>query len=484
MVRSALVRIAMILIAGAVLHASAYGDESKLEQTRKRFLDHSGAEIVFSREDLPAGRYHNVLIPLEADMKAEAATICLREVKKYPRHYFREVGLKAIGIFAACVSKTGDGYRALDRELGGYRYFGIYNGSNAVAAAYYDTFQLPLTFHHEVFHHIDSTVQGETAAWQLSSDDAVYHAVLTGAFEHAAPSISSVDVSALRRRGRGNVLKDAVNDYAAKNAREDQAETARHVMSHLPDALLQVIEQPTLPGSQRILHVLGEYRNAAPDGPEFDWFVDVALNRIPSDADRLLSDMDQQIAGLPTGQRAVPMITGQARSTLRAIGRLESSDVSKEQAAKSVQLACELTSLILTERIRPNRKHDRFAVFGPEDSKGVNWTLRKDIESFGLDSIRLFRIASLDPSQSELLTRTQLKQLRLIARYYRYIASNWSVTPGTLRVFEESADRITDSLPPEQAVLARDLKQTKLNELAWRIPEDGSPTMLLGKYEQ
>lgn len=68
-----------------------------------------------------------------------------------------------------------------------------------------------------------------------------------------------------------------MSKYAAKNENEDQAETARYFMTTLADSLVQVMEQPDLPGSQRILDLLERYRAAGSPGPGVDWFVDLAL---------------------------------------------------------------------------------------------------------------------------------------------------------------------------------------------------------------
>ena len=94
----------------------------------------------------------------------------------------------------------------------------------------------------------------------------------------------------IRRRNRqAFTLIDAVSQYAEKNSREDQAETARHLMTWLPNSLVQAVEQPELAGSQRIIHVIQEFERSVPDGPGFQWFVDVALRRPPrgnSDSDK------------------------------------------------------------------------------------------------------------------------------------------------------------------------------------------------------
>ena len=76
------------------------------------------------------------------------------------------------------------------------------------------------------------------------------------------------------------MLEDVVSDYCKKNPTEDKAETARYFMSNLADSLVQAATRPELAGSQRILHVLGKYKQAlASDGPGVDWFVQLALGR-------------------------------------------------------------------------------------------------------------------------------------------------------------------------------------------------------------
>lgn len=460
-------RILPLLLAALGVAAPANTAEPELDALRRQFDQYSGARLVFHRADLPQGRYYDILEPLTHSMKVEAATICVNEARKYPPGYFGEIGLKAVGVFAACVSKTGDGFRAYDRQLGGYRYFGIYNGSDAVAAAYYDTGQLALTFHHEIFHHVDSTHLGRTESWQLSGDDAEFHAALSGVYAHAVPAIAADDLAALRGCCREFTLQDAVNEYAKKNVREDQAETARYVMSHLPDSLLQAIEQPQLAGSQRILHVLREYERAVPDGPGFDWFVDVALQRTPKATDELLTRLrayaDGEMADDPEG----------ARQTLQDIGRLDVATISRQDAADFVRLASEVTQGLLRQRIQPDDQQQRFVVYGPEDANGVNWTLRNDVKRFGNDAVRLKRIAALDKQQTDLLARTQMQNLRLVARFYAYIAANWSVTPGTRQVFESACHTLSGSLPAAQASLTKSLQAMELHELAWRVAEDG-----------
>jgi hypothetical protein len=185
--------------------------EADTSSTCQQFEAYSGAQLVFRRDDLPPGKYHDFMKPLREDQQATAAAVCLNEVRKYPPNFLGEVGMRKIGLFAACISRAGDGFRAFDQELGGYRYFGTYNGTDAAAVACYDSDQLAMTFHHEVFHHIDSTHQGLTESWQLSSDDAIYHAAISGLRPYAAPVIDAEDLVRLRARCHGFTLQDAVS---------------------------------------------------------------------------------------------------------------------------------------------------------------------------------------------------------------------------------------------------------------------------------
>jgi hypothetical protein len=270
---------ALVLVALLVLVPWAGGEEESPARLAAAFERASGARLVFEVRDLPPGVYHDVMEPLSEEGRRRAARILLREVQKLPPGYLGAVGLKAIGVFRSCVSDYGDGFRPYDEKLKGYRYYGIWNGRDAVAAAYYGDGQLPQTFHHEVFHHIDGTHHGKTGKGDLSDDDA-FRDALSGKAPYPAARIAPEDLAALKKLGRGRVLEGALGDYAKKNAAEDKAETDRYLLTNLPDALVQVATRPELPGSQRLLHVLHKYEAApAADGPGAGWFVDVALGR-------------------------------------------------------------------------------------------------------------------------------------------------------------------------------------------------------------
>ncbi|MCS7468099.1 hypothetical protein NZK35_15715 [Stieleria sp. ICT_E10.1] len=473
----------LVILFASLTFQSAIASGPTLDSLLQTFHEYSGATLVFHRDELPPGRYHDVLKPLDERGKALAAAICLQEAKMYPPRYLEEVGLKTIGVFAACASKrTSDRNRPYDKQLGGYRYFGVYNGSDAIAAALYSEGQLALTFHHEIFHHVDSTVDGETAAWQLSSDDAFYRAAISGSRPYVAPPIAGDDLMALRQRSFGLTLKNAVSQYAAKNAREDQAETARHVMSMLPNALVQIIDQPELAGSQRIMHVLREYEQSVLDGPGLDWFVDVALERAdrqrePITIEQLLTRLKDYADGGQSGFDGVADDSRGTRTALKAIVRVPPESVTAQQAAELVALATEITAALLKQRIRPDRSQRRFDIWGREDADGVNHTLRRDIVRLGNDAKRLKLIAQIHQQDSaaeiDQVTRAQLKNLRLVARYYRFIQSGWSVTEGTQNVFESTRKTFLESLGDDRETLYDQLRTKPLPELSRLISNDG-----------
>lgn len=262
-----------------VLVPSLLSADESLPQLEKAFTDYCGSQLVFVAKHLPKGDYHDRMPSLDADGRLRAARIALREIRKLPPRYLEKMGLKAVGIFAACVSNQGDGFRPYDEALKGYRFFGIYNGKNAVAAAYYSDAQLPATLHHEIFHHVDATLHGQTRFTVNFVRDERFGAALSGADRYPALRLVEADLAALRKLSKGHILEKAVSNYAEKNVGEDKAETARYLMTALPDALVQMATRAELAGSQRMLHVLHKYEQAVPDGPDTAWFVSVALGR-------------------------------------------------------------------------------------------------------------------------------------------------------------------------------------------------------------
>jgi S1-C subfamily serine protease len=256
-----------VLAAPIGLDAGAVTAESDL---KRAFEQRTGIQLAFDRAELPAGGYFETMPPLGKVEQLRAARIAFNEANKYPAGYLKSVGLKCIGIFRGCVSTKGDGYRRYDSALQGFRYYGISNGHDAVAAAYYSDRQLPLTLHHEIFHLIDATI----------ADDSRFADAIAGRRPYSAPILPAIVLTKLRAAGRGSVLEDVVSDYCRKNTTEDKAETARYLMTNLADSLVQVATRPALPGTQRILHVLATYEHSQPSyRMDVQWFVDIALRR-------------------------------------------------------------------------------------------------------------------------------------------------------------------------------------------------------------
>lgn len=255
---------------------------SELDELVDAFAARTGARLVFTRDEVPADAGFDVMLELDAARRRDAARIALAEAGKYPRGYLGAMGLRTIGLYHGLASRTGDGFRPWVVRLGGYRYFGQWDGDDTIVAAYYSDQQLPLTLHHEVFHHVDATVDGVQLASNTAEDDVRFAAAVAGEQRYPAAVIAAGDLAALAGRSGGVVLDDAVSAYAAKGPGEDQAETARHLMSHLPDALIQIAAHPELAGSQRLLHVLEQYTRSTVDGPDVAWLVDVALGREPA----------------------------------------------------------------------------------------------------------------------------------------------------------------------------------------------------------
>jgi hypothetical protein len=512
----------LALLSLLALGSLTQGERAKADaqQLRGAFEQYSGARLVFDANELPPGQYHDVMNPLTDEEQVRAARIALHEVHKLPQGFLGAVGMKAIGIFQSCVSKSGDGFRPYDEKLKGYRYYGIWNGKDAVAAAFYSDRQLPLTLHHEVFHHVDGTLRGKTDVANLHHDEA-FRDALSGKAPYPALKIAADDLAALKKACTGVVLETAVSDYCKKNIGEDKAETARFLMSSLPDGLVQMATRPELAGSQRMLHVLHKYETSLPNGgPGLQWFVDVALGRAaeapaaaaaPSPAPATVDmtkppvaksrrvDAPSPAAEPPaktvrgpkellarlqafanpgmTGYDGVRSRVSEARAVLEQAEKLQGAEVPKEDAAELVAAAAEVTHELLCQRIQPEPKEKQFKIWGREDSHGINQTLQDDIRTFGRDAQRLKKIAALAPESTDVLTKTQLKNLRLVAKYYTFIASNWSVSDGTRRVFDRAREDLIGALPEDQTNLIKALIAIDFKGLAEAIPPTGEPVL-------
>lgn len=449
----------------------------------EEFQRQTGARLVFDPADLPAGRYHDIMPSLSPAGQEQAARIAVRELQKLPPGYLKAIGLKAVGIFAACASREGDGYRPYDDKLKGYRYYGIWNGKDGVAGAFYTEQQLPLTLHHEIFHHVDATLAGRTDPVRGRRDERFQDAI-HGRNPYPAAALAEDDLAALRRVARGRVLEGAVSEYAKKSIAEDKAETARYLMTNLADALVQVATRPELPGSQRMLHVLHRYGEApAENGPSLAWFVSVALGR--AEARRSPAPVAPSPAAPPTPAEIAARLKELARpgqphpaeaaeAALRQAEELNREALPKDEAAAVVRAVVRLADEVLHQHIQAKDGDRGFGVRGKEDAQGVNWTLRQDLAEVGRTAQRLHKIAALAPDEGAAVAAEQLRSLRLLARYYLFIAGRWRVTDGTRQAFEAARDEIVAALPADQAAAVKARTGLVWERLAQGIASDGS----------
>jgi len=453
-------------------------DSDELGRLISLFERHSGARLVFAASELPAGSYHDTMPTMTPQRQLAAARLAVAEVQKLPPGYLQAIGLKAVGIFERCVSSWGDGFRPYDTHLGGYRYYGIWNGKNAVACAFYSEQQLPLTLQHEMFHHVDATSLGRTDGARLRKDERLAQ-VVRGENRYPAAAISGDDLAQLKARAKGAVLEEAVGSYAAKSPAEDKAETARYLMSHLADALVQIATRPELAGSQRMLHVLNRYQQAVPQGPGIDWFVALALQRpypVPPQTKAAPRSEEAEASPLAEVRRllragALDSRMAEVRALLGKLEALEPKALPPEEAAELVRASATLTQRLLRDHLRPRNGERLFALYGSEDANGVNQTLRNHIRDYGQDGVRLARIATRLSGSAEGIAGVLLQNLRLVARYHQYIAQSWQISPGTESTFAGSRGDLVAALP---RTLAGELQQATNLEFA-RLADQISP---------
>lgn len=267
--------LAVVVVALGLAAAAppARADDAEVASLCRAFHDRTGVALVFERARLPGRRWFPIMPALTSAQAVDAARLLLAEARRYPAGWLGRTGLTRIGVFAGLAARSDDGYRWWDDALGGYRYSGKWNGKDAIALGYYSDGQLVQTFHHEVHHAID-TASG------FGRDDARFRAAIDGTRRYPALRIAPDELARLEG-GAGWPLTGGATDYAAKNPGEDQAETAAWMQQNLATALWQAAAHPEWDGSQRILHVLAEYRAAPTPGPPLAWWIDVALGRDP-----------------------------------------------------------------------------------------------------------------------------------------------------------------------------------------------------------
>jgi S1-C subfamily serine protease len=447
-------------MAWSILASTCWAENTaaSLEKLTSEFERYSGAKLVFEAKQLPPGQYHDSMPSLTAENQLAAARIAVDEIHKLPRGFLARIGMKGVGVFKACVSKTGDGFRPYDEKLKGYRYYGIWNGNNGLAAAYYTDEQLPLTLHHEIFHNVDRACSKEDE--EPFTRDERWQEVIEGTNRYPALKISSSDLVALRKICQEVLLEDAVSDYAKKSIGEDKAETARHFQSHLADSLVQMTLRSELPGSQRLLHVLMKYEKASGGKANVRWFVDTALGRnSDSAADEWLAELRQ-----PLTVDSIPEIRG----LLRKI-----SPAQVDPTSPLMVTAISTSHAILRTELEPRQNDTVFTVRGQEDADGVNWTLRHSLEQYREDAEQLGQWATASAMSDAMLARTTLKNLRLLARFHNFIADRWTITPETERLFDRARDSLVASIPESHHELQTVLKPLSYEELARNIQANG-----------
>jgi len=465
--------LALLLLLVGAPSASA----SPLDDAASAFERQTGAKLVFERGDLPRGDWYDKLPVLARQRQLKADRLLLDEARKYPRGFLGDIGLDAVGVFAACVSDHDDGYHSWDETHGGYLYYGVWNGRDGIAAAYYTDGQLPLTFHHEVFHAVDAARDGVgDRVANFTADDARFAAAISGREPYPAARIARADLDRLAAVGRGRQLDDAVAHYATKSPGEDQAETARWMMTNLADALVQVAREPELAGSQRILHLLHEYESATKRGPGLAWFVDVALGR--SASAQVAGPRDPEVArlvALAGGPLADSDDVATARRLLARFAAGAVDGLGRSDRAHLAGAALALTPRLGHARARANDDETTFTVWVAQSyDGGANDLLRADVAAIGDDARALSAIARATGGVDDgALTRAQLRALRTLARYYAYIGRRWSVTAGTRGAFDDARGTIVRSLPRSADALAEVLDDAPLTTLAAQLTADG-----------
>lgn len=467
-------RIPLVLLVAASLGTTVFAQAPPSSKTTTReseselrgeFARIAGAKLVFDADELPPGEYHDEMPSLAPNRRITAAKIAIAEARKLPPGFLKHIGMKCVGIFEACVSKTGDGFRPYDKDLKGYRYFGIWNGKDAMAGAFYTEGQLPLTLQHEIFHHVDSVTRGPEA--EPFAADARWNQVIEGTNRYPAIQIADDDLAALRKAARGVVLEDAVSEYAAKNPGEDKAETARYLMSHLADSLVQMALRPELPGSQRLLHILAKYEQASSREAKADtaWFVDRALGRA---ATNLVAndETDSQVAELrkPVAHARVPEV----RQLLRGVSPLDAN-----RSSELLLAAITATHAILRADLAPIEGDTVFTIRGQEDKDGINWTLRKALADYRADAEHVRRLAGALPTRESSSAKIAMKNLRLLARFRNFIAGQWTITPETGKLFDQTRDAMIAAIPDSHGELKKQLIAASYKDLAENIQAEG-----------
>lgn len=165
-----------------------------------------------------------------------------------------------------------------------------------------------------------------------------------------------------------------------------------------------------------------------------------------------------------------------AREDLTQVQAVLASGKGGGIAARLAAQSAALTNRLMRRRIQPSARYDKFMVHGENGPSGNN-TLRADVEQFGRDAEILGQIARSAPAQSDIIGRTLMGNLRLLAKYYSVIGSNYRISRETQQVFDDARIRLISALPANYRAIGQQLRAKSLSELARLIPESGAPSL-------
>ena len=93
---------------------------------------------------------------------------------------------------------------SLRRRIGRLSLLRHVERAGGIAVSYYTDRQLPLTFHHEIFHQVQATRRGVVDAVRFANGrDPRYRQAIAGEKPYPSPPINAADLAALKRISRG-----------------------------------------------------------------------------------------------------------------------------------------------------------------------------------------------------------------------------------------------------------------------------------------
>lgn len=260
---------------GALLHLLPQAPTAK--DLQAQIEAQSGAKVVYSIKELPEDDYFGLIGKLTEAKRLQGLSILAKEVAKYPKGYLKSVGVGYIGLVGECKITKKQGFFP-DGGEEGERYDGLWANNQTILLCLNDPADLAGTWHHEVFHAVDSTKKGDVDSDKhMETDNAAFKQAVALKKPYPAIKLSESELAELKKLTKRKVLRNRVSEYAASSEDEDQAETALYIFQHLPDSLIQMATQPNIGGTQRMLHVLAEYEQASKIPFNASWLLSLAL---------------------------------------------------------------------------------------------------------------------------------------------------------------------------------------------------------------